>query len=304
MTTAEPSAPRQAAPAFVVAGYDGSTPAEEAVRWAATEAALLPAELRLVTAAFYPRWITTAGDLAPGVPQPLVTAVESTRREGEALAKRFVDGSRVSSVVRDGSAAGALTEAAAGATELVVGHRGRGPWSGAVLGSVSVAVVAHAPCPVLVVRGADGPPAQDRPVVVGVDGSDHADAALAYAAAFAARHDTPLRVVAAWQEVSATGWEPAVWTTDELREWERAAQSHAEQVAASAVDAVGASHPGLPVTSRIVRGHPVQALVESSTAAGLLVVGARGLGGFRRLLLGSVSRGVVHQARCSVAVVR
>ncbi len=57
------------------------------------------------------------------------------------------------------------------------------------------------------------------------------------------------------------------------------------------------------ITSRVVEGHPAAVLIEVAAEADLLVVGSRGLGGFRGMLLGSVSAQCVHHARCPVVVV-
>jgi nucleotide-binding universal stress UspA family protein len=62
--------------------------------------------------------------------------------------------------------------------------------------------------------------------------------------------------------------------------------------------------PEVPVREEIAYGHPVDALVQASRAAGLLVVGSRGRGALGAAMLGSVSRGVLHHAECPVAVVR
>lgn len=62
--------------------------------------------------------------------------------------------------------------------------------------------------------------------------------------------------------------------------------------------------PGIAVEHRLVRGGAREALIEASRGAGLLIVGARGRGGFAGLLLGSVSQALLHHAHCPVAVVR
>ncbi|KAB8183942.1 hypothetical protein FH608_048825 [Nonomuraea phyllanthi] len=63
-------------------------------------------------------------------------------------------------------------------------------------------------------------------------------------------------------------------------------------------------HPGIEIAEQQVGEHPVPALVKASTAAHLVVVGSRGLGGFASALLASVGHGVLHRAACPVAVVR
>lgn len=63
-------------------------------------------------------------------------------------------------------------------------------------------------------------------------------------------------------------------------------------------------HPDMPIRRVVLRGHAGRTLTEASKGARLLVVGSRGLGSFRGLLLGSVSHAVLHHAHCPVAVVR
>jgi nucleotide-binding universal stress UspA family protein len=63
-------------------------------------------------------------------------------------------------------------------------------------------------------------------------------------------------------------------------------------------------YPDVDVRQTLVHQEPVKALVDSSPGAALVVVGSRGRGGFRSMLLGSVSHALVHHARCPVAVVR
>jgi nucleotide-binding universal stress UspA family protein len=63
-------------------------------------------------------------------------------------------------------------------------------------------------------------------------------------------------------------------------------------------------YPDVPVTTRLARGRAATALLEESRTAQLVVVGARGLGGFAGMLLGSVSQAVLHHAHCPLAIVR
>ena len=140
-------------------------------------------------------------------------------------------------------------------------------------------------------------------IVVGVDGSDAAARALEFAAAEAALRETRLRIVSAWEvpvmPVTAPpdlALLPDPATLDALREV-------AQQVADNASAKVNESHPSLQVEAVAAQGQPADALLAQSADAEFIVVGRRGLGGFKSLLLGSVSQQVVHHATCPVVVV-
>jgi nucleotide-binding universal stress UspA family protein len=79
-------------------------------------------------------------------------------------------------------------------------------------------------------------------------------------------------------------------------------RSSNEKKLAKALDEAGASSCGVPVTSELVQGQPADVLCEAAKDADLLVVGSRGLGGFRGLLLGSVSQQCAHHAPCPVVI--
>jgi nucleotide-binding universal stress UspA family protein len=184
---------------------------------------------------------------------------------------------------------------------VVVGSHGRSALPSALLGSVSQQVAIHASCPVVVVRevGAlDG--SASRRVVVGVDGSEASQPALAYAFAYAASTGSGLTAVHTWW------WEPLEgvslgepWTGD----WTQIA-SQETTVISEMLAGWTEKYPDVPVRPHVVRGDPVIELLEQSRDASLLVVGSRGRGGFIGLLLGSVSRRVLKRATCPVAVVR
>jgi nucleotide-binding universal stress UspA family protein len=138
-------------------------------------------------------------------------------------------------------------------------------------------------------------------IVVGVDGSKGGEAALEFAAAEAALRETGLRIVSAWDVPTAAyggGFappiDPATWDALRVR---------AEEVADEAAAAVKKHHPAVEVEARAVAGQAAVVLLEHASDAELIVVGRRGLGGFTRLLLGSVSQQVVHHATCPVVVV-
>jgi nucleotide-binding universal stress UspA family protein len=140
-------------------------------------------------------------------------------------------------------------------------------------------------------------------IVVGFDGSDCAERALRWASAEAQLRNTQLRVLHGWQilqmaplALRAGGWAGYVPPMDELQ---RAAQDHLEQQVAAALPGERAH-----VQCEAVHEHPVKLLVAASREAELLVVGSRGLGPARSLVLGSVSLACIHQAQCPVVVVR
>ena len=192
-----------------------------------------------------------------------------------------------------GDAAPVLVQRSADARVLVVGARGRGGFLGLRLGSVSDQVAAHAACPVVVVREHEG-----TGVVVGVDGSPTSEQAIAFAFEDASAHGGPLTAVYAWQPVYAeladVPYRPSVEGDDTEQ-----AELLSERLAGWSE-----KHPDVEVRHVVQRDHPVAALLDRAATARLLVVGTHGRGGFRRMLLGSVSRGVLHHAPCTVAVVR
>ena len=136
-------------------------------------------------------------------------------------------------------------------------------------------------------------------IVVGVDGSDGAQAALRFALDEARLRGAAVRAVAAWH-VPATAFGGAyVPPTDGLLdELEASTRQTLERVLSDAGD-----HADVEVEPVVREGAPAHVLLEEASDAALLVVGTRGLGGFRGLLLGSVGQQCTHHAPCPVVVV-
>ena len=140
----------------------------------------------------------------------------------------------------------------------------------------------------------------DGGIVVGHDGSKSAHEALVWAGRLAKRADLDLHVVRSWSMMTAP--RPSTWTpayVPSLPEWEKAVlQKLTKHVRAARLD------PSARWTCHVVHKPAVQSLLRAAEGAHLLVVGARGHGGFAGLLLGSVSDQLVHHAPCPVTVVR
>src|SRR5680860_1528885 len=193
----------------------------------------------------------------------------------------------------------ALIDASGQAWLVVVGARGHSQLSGVFLGSVSQHVSQHAACPVVVVR----PPrhALDR-VVVGVDGSPGSSAALEFASEHASRTGAALTVIYAWRSLSSGrgSLRGALPFEDRFSE----EMNEAERVLSEAVAGLGERYPEVKVDTEAIPVAPSRCLADASAAASLLVVGSRGRGAFAGMLLGSTSQSILHNAQCSVAVVR
>ena len=282
----------------IVVGVDGSPHSHDAIVWGAVEAARRNLPLHLIHALpdHHGENSSPAGD------------PDSRRAEGDVVAQGSISRARlaapdvrVSAQTPRGAAAALLVEASGVADTVVLGARGRGAGRSAVLGSVSQQVAMHARCPVVVTRehaAQDG--AGAGRVVVAVDGSEASAAAIGYAFEHASISDAGLTVVHAWWWEYVEGIlaeSPWAGNWEEIRSGE-------EVVVAESIAGWREKYPDVEVAIHILRGHPVELLVEESAGADLLVVGSRGRGGFAGLLLGSVSHGVLHHAMCPVAIVR
>jgi nucleotide-binding universal stress UspA family protein len=138
-------------------------------------------------------------------------------------------------------------------------------------------------------------------IVVGVDGSPQSERAVDWALEESRTHGDDIVLVHAWQfpAVAVTGYSGAALPVFGVDDIKKLAEELLEKVA----DGVRKRAPDVHVDTRLVEGHPGAALVKASHGARLLVVGTRGLGGFRGLLMGSVSTSCAHHARCPLVIV-
>jgi nucleotide-binding universal stress UspA family protein len=286
----------------IVVGVDGSHTSDAAVVWAAQEAERRDLPLHVIHAYPWEMVYPRAGGLPlPG--QELVALEEERRSSAEALVEETTQALRIThpqlevrTTTAPGTPAGLLVDASHSAALVAVGAHGAGWLHDVALGSVSLAVAAHAVSPVAVVHAPEKPARARSGIVVGVDDAPQAQPALEYAFARAAERHAEITAVHTWR-MDAVVAPPLMAGWDAVDKAEGA-------VLREALEPWQDRYPDVKVRWVLVQGHPVTSLVRASESAELLVVGSRGRGGFASLLLGSVSRSVLHRATCTVVVAR
>jgi nucleotide-binding universal stress UspA family protein len=283
----------------VVVGYDGTPGAEHALSWAMREARRLGARVELVYALFRPAYVPAAfmvPGTVVGADQQAERVVDDILAAAVAKAGAGCPDVPITAVTDRGPAAPVLRDRSAGAALLVVGSHSHRAFTGLLLGSVAEAVTAHALCSVVVVRNPRSP-VDDRPVVLGLEQSPHTEAAVRFALEQAAELRVALRAVHAWMPPS----DPWIGSPSVDREEVAAAE---RAWAADLLHGWRDKFPAVPVVVESVAGHPFNVLTEAALDAQLIVVGARGQGGFHGLHLGSVTRHLLHRGSNTIAVVR
>ena len=281
----------------VVVALDGTGHSAKTLRWGVDEAVRRRADLLLVRVV-PDSWQVTAWSWYPivGTGDTGTEAKEYLADEANMLEQHH-PGVRVETRVLHGQVVPCLRELSFGAQLLVLGAHAR---TGRTrTGSTGVHVAAHARCPVAVVRSdPDRLPSTQAAVVVGVDGSSASLAAAHVAAREAWMRGRPLLVAHARPTIPdpfGRGSVPPLETADENDPTHRAAQGVAARLRRD--------NDGLTVELALVDDDPADALVNLGAAAALVVVGSRGLGSFRGMLLGSVSHAVLRESTIPVLVV-
>ncbi|WP_261566102.1 universal stress protein [Frankia gtarii] len=282
--------------ADIVVGVDGSPGSHAALCWGFEEAELYSCGLRAVVGigrggAAHPE---EADDLAEKAAHILHKTITAATPAGSSVS--------VAEEVVDRPGAEALLTVGHDARMIVVGARGRGLLHRLRVGSVSTSVAVHSSAPAVIARGVGPASPPGRPaqaVAVGVDGSPNSLAALVWAAAEADRRGVALIAVHAW--LAAIPF-PFAEAPGEI------IQALEEQAQATLDDAIVEVHDALParldLRRRVVPDSPAQALLAAGRECDLVVVGARGHGGFAELLLGSVSHQCMIHSTASVAIIR
>jgi nucleotide-binding universal stress UspA family protein len=275
----------------IIVGVDESPYAQAALRWAAAHAAATGEPITAVMAWGY----IDQRHVEPDAPfDPDYSAADAARVLDQLVARALGDHHGVRCHAPCDLPAGALLEAAEGASLLVVGARGVGGFKGLLLGSVSRRILQEATCPVAVVRDAAERPT--GPIVVGLDGSAPSTRAFEWAITHARRTGRHLVAIHAWRPPATSSALPLPWRDPDVL------AERAERFLQQQVRNVDTSDLATPVELRAVGDRPAAALVEASCLASLLVVGARG-SGLAGVLTGSVSDQVAHHATCPVVVV-
>ncbi|MET7695717.1 universal stress protein [Streptomyces sp. NPDC005483] len=294
----------------VTVGLDGSSESRAAAEWAAREAALLGLPLKLVQV-----WEPVP---APMAQAPLLGA-ETHQHWTERIPRETSEGLRlrhpgldVTTEQLTGRPADELVSAAKDAELLVLGSRGLSGIGGFVVGSVGLAVVAHAERPVVLVRAGESaadehemdpagiPSAATtfRPVVLGLDIESPDEELIAFAFAAAVRRGAPLRVVHGWNPPPyyAYGLSVDLELHAELARRETTTLTEV-------LDPWRKKFPDVEVSEQSSYGTPGHHLAEASREASLVVVGRRVRRSSFGAHIGSVTHAVLHHSTAPVAVV-
>jgi nucleotide-binding universal stress UspA family protein len=278
----------------IIVGYDRSADARAAAAWALEEASRTGALVEFFYAYQWPTW-APAASMVPG---PAVypdgeadRAIRGALDEAVIQARHTHPEVRTEISIGHANAALTLIDRSQEASLIVVGSQGHSGMTG-LLGSISIAVSAHAHCPVIIVKKR---PVPDARIVAGLDDSTAAEHVLALAVEQASACGVPLTVIRAFPPVTGL-WEDTSTVHRTITDEERRPLD-------DLVAAWQEKYPDLNVTAEAVIDHPAAALTRASKDAQLVVVGSLGRGALRGMLLGSVSQNVLHRSECTVAVV-
>ncbi|MFI9154977.1 universal stress protein [Streptomyces sp. NPDC053367] len=280
-------------PGAVLVGLDDTLHAWLAADWAAREAELRGAVLRIVHAVpVVPAEAATEGRGETGA--RVLDAAAGVLDDARARTAAAHPGLPTDAVLGHGPPAEVILDASRDAGLIVVGTRGRGGFTGLLLGSVSLKTAAHADRPVVVVRGHTERAAHGD-VVVGVRDERDEDA-VRFGLAEAALRRTAVRLVHAWAPLTRAGMMvPQVSQFDAEQRLHRRLLEHAARPAAE--------YPQVHTETVLAVGTAAGALVEASEGAALIVVPRHPPAERLGMRLGGVVHAVLHHASCPVAIV-
>ena len=278
----------------VVVGVDGSDRNRSAVAWAAHEAAAHGCEIELVTA-LVDHVVSTPHFSVGRQDEETLAMLRSVRRE----VRHLVSEQAVDVVAAVGSPVEVMLQRAEHARLLVVGRRGLGGFTRAMVGSTSIGLAGRSPVPVAIVPDLWRQEEHvGEPLVLGIDPyePDHRPLHLAFLRA--RRMALPLVAVHGWELPTVLAGDRAK-VAETAQEWERKAEDRFREV----VSTWRERYPEVDVRAVHVRDHPADAILDVAREAQLVVLGRHRTGFFGGLAFGSVARAVLHYAECPVLVV-
>ncbi|MFI0724139.1 universal stress protein [Streptomyces sp. NPDC021224] len=276
-------------------GVDGSDASLRALDWAIAEADRRNLPLRVVHAALWERYTRAAPSFGTARPGRWVLAENIVGSARERVARLGPD-VRVTADVFLDDPVEALLKAAPESSALVVGNRGRGELADMLLGSVGLRVAGRAPCPVVVVRGAEPNVRGDfGRVSLGVGGKGESSTAVRWAFREAEARGAELNALHAWRRRhTGTGDAPQDAGAESVR---------SARVLDDAVGVVSGDFPAVTARTGTAEAPARDVLLEAAVSSDLLVVGAHRRDGGPGLQLGAVNHALLHHAPCPVAVV-
>ncbi|MCI3928882.1 universal stress protein [Streptomyces sp. AN091965] len=290
---------------FVTAGVDGSAESLAAAQWAAREALRRGVPLRLVHAW---RWHPHPASSVPAGSTERAAA-EQVLSEAVGSVRAAHSGLRIDERLVPGAPVTALVSAAETSQLLVLGSRGLGRLAGFVVGDVSQRVVAHSPCPVVLVRAGETSADEHLPalhgispdevsetpyrdVVLGLDTEHPCDELIEFAFGTARGYGAPLHVLHAFRPAPPRASDGTPFPGPELL-------ADRERAVVAALRPWCAKFPEVPVVESVSEERATGALVHAARAASLVVVGRKASSSH----LGAVTHALLHHAVCPVAVV-
>jgi nucleotide-binding universal stress UspA family protein len=240
----------------LVAATDGSEESLRAVEWAAHEAILHSAPLRIVAAAeLLPRMHQSAGAAGLATVADILSenrdhALDTAVKRAASVSPQLIIGTGQLS----GPVAQAVTDSGSGALMLVVGSRGSGAFAAMILGSVSRYAATHSTCPVAVIRDEATPP--HRLIAIGIRDAAASQDALAFAFEEASQRHAALTAVHAWHGPAAED-----------------AQDAAERQLEDLLASWRAKYPAVQASHELAHGHPGRVLAGLSARADLTILG-------------------------------
>ena len=280
----------------IVVGLDDSQSSKRALVWAAEQAVADHRELTLVhtVSAVTPAYLDAAEVDPRRAHEALLAQAEAVFAAAREDVARKAPDLVVHEVFSFEDPREQLLELSRHAALVVVGSRGRGKIRSLLLGSVGVALVRHAACPVVIHRPGN-PGIVRNGIVVGADGSEESRSVLEFAYRQAAVRNLPLTVLHCYADAQAAmGYIVA----------DQAADLESEKLLlAESMAGLAEKHPDVRARTQLAGSLPQEELVRMGERMNLVVIGAHQSGSVKRMLFGSVAIAVTEHATCPVAVV-